>query len=302
MVLGLYMRLAKHFVMGTCCHKGKNDAPQQLSPAPEQPPVFRVGVSCEEYEFSLELNLSPDLPLSAVKDMILRKLPQVSFRKFCMKIKHKELVDDTATLKQLLIQSGDHICLQRIVRSESVSIERRSLRLQPTPHSSADATRRESEMLLQEPTSEIVESEDHIRHDAANSRPTHAMLRGRLRDMSKGELKVKADMSMEFSGEAKGKRLWVTAMRAAPPNYHIRLEDLDMNSTTNRSNEQSLKERYFPSSAIFSARIQEQSVVMESDESYNTDESRRMEENLLQKAQHPGDFFQELHGIYTLGI
>jgi hypothetical protein len=223
-----------------------------------------------------------------LKELILRKLPQISFKKYCMKVGHKELGDDTASLRQLLIQNGDQIKLEKIL--ESASVERRAPRSSQLHHSlamsSLDPTRRESEMLSQQYSSsaikmfrsplsmsEIVENEEHIRHEAANSRPTHAMLRGRLRDMSGEELKAKAEMSKEYSNTAKGKRLWETATRAAPLRNHVRLEELDKSSTTNCSHELSLKERYAPSSSLFKRyKIQEQSVLMESDDSY--DDSR----------------------------
>lgn len=284
--------------MGTCCNKDKQDVPRP-SPAPEQPPVFRLQVSCEEYQEQLMLNLSPDLPLSALKDMILRKAPLVDFKKFRLRIGHKELADDTATLRQLLIQSGDHVRIERAQTSASVSVERRIPRQQPQQsfsQDSRDPTKRESEMQA----SELVESEDHIRHEAANSRPTHAMLRRRLRDMSNEELKAKAEKSREISDHAKGKRLWETALKAAPPYNRVRLEDLNMSSTTNRSNEQSLKERYFPTPTLITAsRNHEQSIVYESDDSLNEDENRRPDKDMSRHASHPSDFFHELHGLYS---
>jgi hypothetical protein len=291
--------------MGTCCNKDK-DPPASLPLPPEPAAPFRLTVTCEDYELSETWHLSGDLPLSALKDMILRKMPQVSFKKYCMKILNKELIDDTASLKQLLIQTGDQVRLEPISRSLSVSVERHNPRLQGSSHqscvySSVEPSRRKIEMVsqLQQSVSELIESEDQIRLEVASSKPTHAILRRRLRDMSSEELKAKADYSREILKNAKGKRLWETALRTAPPRHHVRLEELDMSSTTNRSNEYSLKERFMPSSAIFNTpRIQEQSVVMESDESYNQDESHT-ERQLLRQPHHPRDFFQELNGLYS---
>lgn len=230
--------------MGNCCNKDKEHPPSQAS-APEPPPPFRLTIVCEDYEVRQTLSLSADLPLSALKDLILRKLPQISFKKYCMKVGLKELGDDTASLKQLLIQNGDQIKLETVAESVSMSVERRAPRSPSLHHSlamsSLDPTKRESEIMSQQYSSsamkkprsplsysnagysisEIVENEEHIRHEAANSRPTHAMLRGRLRDMSGEELKAKAEMSKEYSNTAKGKRLWETATRAAPLRNHV---------------------------------------------------------------------------------
>lgn len=128
--------------MGACCNKQKSETPQpetpKSAPIPQPTQTFRLAVSCTEIDLQLVLNLSPDLPLSALKEMIQKKLPEISFKEFCIKIEHKELIDDTATLKQMLIQNGDHIRLERIVESSSDSVDRQVKRSRSSRHKSSD--------------------------------------------------------------------------------------------------------------------------------------------------------------------
>lgn len=249
--------------MGNCCGKKPSPPPPRKTPeAPPAPSLLNLQIVCSEPNFVLQLRTKADVPMSEIKDQVLEARPELAAGLLLVYKGQAQVLDDTCTLKQLQIETGDtlRVEIQRPRKEEAKHVSMYSME-------------------------EIAEEEGTDKHEIVSILPNQAMNSGRN--------KVEFAQPEAFSGSAP--QIW-RGLRSPVPSHFVRIEEMEISSTTNNTHDISVKD-HFPQNPNLQlhVRLNEQSVMSDQDESYAVDDpnDRRLARF------HPSGFFRDLQGPFS---
>ena len=306
--------------MGTCCGK-ENDKKLPIhskstksiltsaisSPGnkiivrPIETPKKKLKIYCEDLYIKERLHYIGELPISDIKEQLKRKYPHLDLGRYAFFKKHAQILNYSATIRQLGILPGDKLKLIRIQDSLESSIElERSIRRpranQNSSHiesvSSQEVTIKDSLLFdrddKKDSLSHIAEEESTTKKEVLRLSPKQALTLGRMEGNSISRI----------GRYSNGINLWRTAMPSPTTIRYLTYEALEFSSTTNNTHEQSIREKQLPLGHLcFSLKANGKSVTLDSDESL-IDETKLLEKQSYGRTSHPRDFFKDLSGPF----
>lgn len=306
--------------MGTCCgkaHKTKSSPKHPKSPKstlnsatsspgnriivrPIETPKKKLKIYCEDLYIKERLQYIGDLPISDIKEQLKRKYPTFDLDRYSFFRNNLQILNYSATIRQLGIQPGDKLNLRRISESPESSIEiehsirrpRGCMNSQIESVSSQEVTIKDSLLFDRDENkdslSHIAEEESTTKKEVLRLSPKQALTMSRMEGNS----------IPRIGRYCNGMNLWRTAMPSPTTIRYLTYEALEFSSTTNNTHEQSIREKHLPLGQLcFSLKANGQSVTLDSDESL-IDETRMLEKQVYAKTSHPSDFFKDLSGPF----
>lgn len=106
-----------------------NDNLAKYSTSDEKREDF-LKISCKSPSFELSLRYRQEVPIYDLKDQISKSKPNLDITKYSIHKGKLEVLDPTATLRQLGILANDHLRLKRVKEVEFPAVELSNIRLQ----------------------------------------------------------------------------------------------------------------------------------------------------------------------------